>query len=151
MDIRAVNNFAIKGDIITDLIYSKMPTKLENTVASRLKYCRLNRRLTKRELGKLSKVCWETISNIESGKHYKISTIKKLAIALNVTTKWLGCLEFLPENTIGQKIKKARLIHGLSRKEAAELIDCDEKSIFNLEHSKKSTKDMNEVLYKLSI
>lgn len=149
MDIRAINNFGIKGDIITDLIYSNLPTTVGNTVASRLKYKRLNNCLTKKELGKLAKICWQTISNIENGKPYKISTIRKLANALNITIKWLGCLEFLPEDTIGQKIKKSRLMHGLSREEAAILMGCDVKSIFNWEHDRKiPVKSIVEFLYK---
>ncbi|MNN81698.1 hypothetical protein D3C81_1985480 [compost metagenome] len=50
---------------------------------------------------------------------------------------FLGCFEDLPENTLGQKLVKARLYHGLLVKEAAAILNVDSKTITNWELDKK--------------
>lgn len=94
-----------------------------------------------RKLAEMAGVCWQTVSNIEHGRPYKLSTIKELAKVLDVTVCWLGCFELLPEKTFPDKLKKARLIHGLSRKEAAKLIGCDVKSLFFWENGYRAPVD----------
>lgn len=82
------------------------------------------------------------ISYAEHGKRLcTLKTMKKLATALNVSVSWLACFELLPEETFTQKLKKARLVRGLCRDEAAKIIGCDVKSLCNWELGyKKPTK-----------
>ncbi|HEX6922350.1 MAG TPA: hypothetical protein VF149_00885, partial [Bacillales bacterium] len=48
-------------------------------------------------------------------------TIKKLAKVLSKPIWYLGCYDILPEKTIGQKFKKARLHHALTLSDAANI------------------------------
>ncbi|NGQ97504.1 transcriptional regulator [Brevibacillus sp. SYP-B805] len=41
--------------------------------------------------------------------------LRVLADALGVSVAYLGCFENLPEETLGQQIKKARLYHGYTK------------------------------------
>lgn len=47
-------------------------------------------------------------------------TVRALAKALEQPIWFLGCYEVLPEDTLGQRIRKARLYHGLTKKEFAD-------------------------------
>ena len=47
-------------------------------------------------------------------------TVRALAKALEQLIWFLGCYEVLPEDTLGQRIRKARLYHGLTKKEFAD-------------------------------
>ncbi|RNB57919.1 transcriptional regulator [Brevibacillus gelatini] len=43
--------------------------------------------------------------------------LRKLSEALGMSIAYLGCFENLPEHTLGQRIKKARLYHGYNKRE----------------------------------
>ncbi|MFC7443069.1 helix-turn-helix domain-containing protein [Laceyella putida] len=74
------------------------------------------------------------ISDIENNKSKPtITTLRRISRVLGETISYLGCFELLPENTLGQKIKKARLYHGLTKEEFAKLLSVDTKSLRNWE------------------
>lgn len=76
--------------------------------------------MTIRELAKSTSLSSIAISNLESGKtNPALPNLRLLAQVLNVPIAFLGCFETLPENTLGQQIKKARLMHGLTKLEMA--------------------------------
>jgi transcriptional regulator with XRE-family HTH domain len=73
-------------------------------------------------------------SAIENGFHVpRVPTLQSLANALKSTVWYLGCFEALPEDTMGQKIKKARLFQGLTRAEFAQRLGVTEYTITNWE------------------
>lgn len=55
-------------------------------------------------------------------------TVRALAEALKQPVWFLGCYELLPEDTLGQRIRKARLYHGLTKKEFANRFGVNEKT-----------------------
>lgn len=65
-----------------------------------------------------------------------MQTLKKLSTVLNLPISYLGCFEELPETTLAQKIYKARLYQGLTKKELAKQLGLDVKTITNWESGK---------------
>lgn len=60
------------------------------TIGERLRTARLRRVLTQQELQARSGILEVTISRIENGHHQpRASTVRKLAVALDVTAEWL--------------------------------------------------------------
>ncbi len=71
-----------------------------------------------------------TVSKVENGRQIPIVlTIRALASVLEQPVWFLGCYEALPENTLGQRIRKARLYHGLTKKEFADRLGVNEKTV----------------------
>jgi transcriptional regulator with XRE-family HTH domain len=71
-----------------------------------------------------------TVSKVENGRQIPIVvTVRALAEALKQPIWFLGCYELLPEDTLGQRIRKARLYHGLTKKEFADMLGVNEKTI----------------------
>lgn len=58
------------------------------------------------------------------------SNLRKLSEALGVSIAYLGCFESLPEHTLGQQIKKARLYHGYNKREFAKKIGVSARMIW---------------------
>lgn len=59
--------------------------------------------------------------------------LRKLSKALGVSIAFLGCFEDLPEETLGQRIKKARLYHGYTKKEFGKLMGVSSRMIWGWE------------------
>lgn len=71
-----------------------------------------------------------TVSKVENGRQIPIVvTVRALAEVLKQPVWFLGCYDVLPEDTLGQRIKKARLYHGLTKKEFADRLGVNEKTI----------------------
>lgn len=70
-----------------------------------------------------------TVSKSENNKAIEIDTLKKLSIILEQPIWWLGCFENLPECTLAQRITKARLYHGMTKREFAKLLGVNERTI----------------------
>ena len=74
------------------------------------------------------------MSSIENGRNPpSIKTLRAIAPLLNTSIAELGRFEDLPEDTLGQKILKARMSCGMCRKEMADAIGISERTIFNWE------------------
>lgn len=54
-------------------------------------------------------------------------TARALAAALKQPVWFLGCYDALPEDLLGQRIRKARLYEGLTKKEFADRLGVNEK------------------------
>lgn len=67
-----------------------------------------------------------------------MQSLRLIAKALDTPISYLGNFENLPENTIGQRIKKARLYHGLTKKELAEILNINPKTLANWEQDKQT-------------
>lgn len=71
-----------------------------------------------------------TVSKVENGRQIPIVvTVRALAEVLKQPIWFLGCYEVLPEDTLGQRIRKARLYEGLTKKEFADKIGVNEKTV----------------------
>lgn len=101
---------------------------------TRLKHIRFIKNLTIKELASVIHVSEATIINVE--KNYclpSLPTLQRLSQVLDVPIHFLGCFEQLPEQTFGEKLKKARLYSGLTKRELAEQLGIDAKTIYNWE------------------
>ena len=85
-----------------------------------------------------------TVSHAENGKPIEIETLKKLSFILEQPIWWLGCFETLPADTLAQRIRKCRLYHGLTKREFANKLSVNEKTIrfWEGEKSKPSVKSL---------
>ncbi|MRG28249.1 helix-turn-helix domain-containing protein, partial [Laceyella tengchongensis] len=100
------------------------------TTAARVRNARISQNMTIRELAKAAGLSDVAISDIENNKSKPtITTLRQISNVLNQPISLLGCFESLPENTLGQKIKKARLYHGLTKEKFASLLSVDVKSL----------------------
>lgn len=71
-----------------------------------------------------------TVSKVENGRQIpNVVTARALAEVLKQPICFMGCYEVLPEDTLGQRIKKARLYEGLTKKEFAERLGVNEKTV----------------------
>ena len=71
-----------------------------------------------------------TVSKVENGRQIPIVvTVRALASVLKQPVWFLGCYETLPEDTLGQRIRKARLYKGLTKKEFADKLGVNEKTV----------------------
>jgi ribosome-binding protein aMBF1 (putative translation factor) len=105
-----------------------------STQAGRIRQAHHKKNLTIKELAELTGLSPECIGAIENGKRSPtIVTIKMLADALDAPVWYLGCFENLPESTTAQRIKKARLFHGLSQVQLAESWGVSERIIYDWE------------------
>jgi transcriptional regulator with XRE-family HTH domain len=59
--------------------------------------------------------------------------LRRLSEALAVPIAYLGCFENLPEHTLGQRIKKARLYHGYNKREFGEILGVSRRMIVGWE------------------
>jgi transcriptional regulator with XRE-family HTH domain len=91
-----------------------------NTSGKRIRSARHEKFLTIAELAAASGFSVATITNAENDKiTMQVNNLKTLSIILEKPTSYLGCFEDLPEETLGQRITKARLYHGQTKKEFA--------------------------------
>lgn len=112
-----------------------MPPRLEGGIkGNRMKEARIRAGYGVAELANLIGVSQPVISYFESGRRVPtINNLQKIAEALGVSVAYLGDFESLPESTFAEKVKKARLYHGLLKKDFALLIGVDTKTIQNWE------------------
>lgn len=98
---------------------------------SRLRQARIAKELTMTELAEKANLSLRTICLLENNTTAKAS-IKNLSILskiLEVPIPYLGCFENLPEKTLGQRITKARLYHGYTKKDFASLLNVNVSTI----------------------
>lgn len=101
------------------------------TPGERIRACRQSKGWLIKTLAKKSGLSITGISYIENGKsNPDLKTLKKLAEVLDVPVSHLSCYEMLPENTLMEKLEKARLYHGHTKKEMAHELGVSIKSIF---------------------
>lgn len=96
----------------------------ENTLNAKIKYLRLKKGLSLKELAQICELNAMTLSYIEN--HVKMpymSTLRRIAVALDTTVSYLLDAKNMPEETNGQRIKKYRIIKELSVKELSELVN----------------------------
>ncbi len=138
---RANNNFELS--IVKQIYFTKYnENALYNSTNSsspgaRIRLARIARGMTIEELAKASRMSQTAISNLENDKKTpRIKSLQKLSQILKVPIFYLGCFEQLPENTLGQRIMKARLFHGFTLREFAEILGINHKTLRGWEQDK---------------
>ncbi len=87
--------------------------------------------MTKVDLSKKTGISVVSIRLAETGQIVPTpSALRLYAHALGVTVAYLGCYENLPEDTLGQKITKARLYHGMTKSEFAKEIGVNVRTLY---------------------
>lgn len=82
------------------------------------------------DIAKAAGLSSATVSKVENGRQIPIVvTVRALAKALKQPVWFLGCYEVLPEDTLGQRIRKVRLYEGLTKKEFADRLSVNEKTV----------------------
>lgn len=102
-----------------------------NTPGERIRWARYKKGLDIVDVARMANLSEGNLSRIENsrGGGICVTTIKNLSTLLEQPIWFLGCYENLPEKTIGQRIRKARLYHGMTNKEFAESIGVNEKTV----------------------
>jgi len=101
-----------------------------STIADRCHWARLRAGMDIVDVARAAGLSSATVSKVENGRQVPIVvTIRALASVLKQPIWFLGCYETLPVDTLGQCIRKARLYHGLTKKEFADRLGVNEKSV----------------------
>lgn len=101
-----------------------------NTIADRCHWARLRTGMDIVDVARAACLSSATVSKVENGRQIPVVvTVRALAEALEQPVWFLGCYEVLPEDTLGQRIRKARLYHGLTKKEFADRLGVNEKTV----------------------
>lgn len=134
-----------------------MPKNLpEDTIGQRIKKARLEKDWTIKYLAKVANVNEVTVSKYEKDaiKNHTLSILRKLSQALNISMKYLSDYNQLPENTLGQKIRKYRLLKGLDYEELAKKVNLDPSTVLRIENNKTKNpypKTIEKIEYVLNI
>lgn len=101
-----------------------------DTPGSRLRKARIENNMTIRDLAKVTGLAKLSIINLEADKTFaSLPHLRLLAISLKVSVAFLGKFESLPEKSLGQKIKKARLYHGYTKADFSRQLGVDVKTL----------------------
>ena len=104
---------------------------------ARLRQARVTNNMTIRDLCAITGLSDVAIKNLESDKfNASLPNLRMFAKVLRISIGYLGCFEMLPENTLAQRVTKARLFHGLTKEEFAHVIGVDVKTLRNWEQGK---------------
>ncbi|MEG6615419.1 helix-turn-helix transcriptional regulator [Peptococcaceae bacterium 1198_IL3148] len=115
-------------------VYNSNP----NTPGARLRKARIDKNMTIRDLATIAQIAPNNISLLETDKtKAKLHTLRRLSSALDAPVSYLGCFESLPEDTLGQRISKARHFHGLTKRELAATIGVNVKTLREWEQDKR--------------
>jgi len=104
---------------------------------ARLRQTRVTNNMTIRDLCVVTGLSDVAIKNLETDKfNASLPNLRMFAKVLHVSIEYLGCFEMLPENTLAQRVTKARLFHGFTKEEFAQIIGVDVKTLRNWEQGK---------------
>lgn len=108
-----------------------------NFPGARIRLARINKGMTIEDLAKISGITKFELGKIERGeRNPSIATLRKLSQVLKVPIAYLGCFEQLPEDTLGQRIIKARLFHGFTQREFAKILCINHKILHSWEQDR---------------
>lgn len=109
----------------------------------KIKRLRLAKGYTIKGLAERSDVSITTISALESGHPvYKLSTIASLAHALDIDSSVLTDAKNMPEDTLAQKIEKARIMRCHTRQQAMEAIGISNHTYMNVLEGRRQPSNM---------
>jgi len=108
-----------------------------NSPGARLRQAKVTNNMTIRDLCAITGLSVTAIKQLEADKfNASLSNLRKFAKVLKVSIEYLGCFEMLLENTLAQRITKARLFYGFTKEEFAPIIGVDVKTLRNWEQGK---------------
>lgn len=129
---------------------------MPNNLGKALRNARRAKALTQEQLAKLSGVTREEISKIENNWYKNPNKLPVLLKCLNVNVKDFLLevqleTEVVEEDSLAEKIRKARRLKGLTQEQLAILSDMTREQISNIEHgkTKKPTKMTLDNLYRV--
>ncbi len=110
----------------------------DDSPGGRLRAARTAKQMYLIDLAAATGLCTRTIGLAEANK-LKVSppSLRRLSKVLGVSVAFLGGFEKLPESTFGERIVKARLFHGYTKREFAKLLGVHERTLFDWEHNRK--------------
>jgi transcriptional regulator with XRE-family HTH domain len=98
------------------------------TLGDHLRKARLDRGLSQPDVAKLFNVTTDTVTGWELERHQPTAKFARAIIA------FIGYVPFANEDTsLGKRLRLARLVSGMTQKEVADLIDCDESNLRRIE------------------
>lgn len=116
----------------------------KNTTGARVRQARIEKNMTIADLVRASGFSEFTIICIELNKVNPLfSTLKTLGNVLGVPFYKLGGFDLLPEKTLPERIKKARLMRGMTKADYAKEIGVNQKTIRLWESGKNFPKEEN--------
>ncbi|UYZ15190.1 helix-turn-helix domain-containing protein [Brevibacillus sp. WF146] len=90
----------------------------DDTPGGRIRRARLEKNMLLVDLAAATGLSVRSLRLAEQNKStVSPPNLRRLSEALAVPIAYLGCFENLPEQTLGQRIKKARLYHGYNKRE----------------------------------
>jgi len=128
MGKRACNN--LEALSITKTVISPVSSETTipgNTVAQRVLWARMKNTLTRQNLSELSGISLTTLSKIENNHclNHDVKVIKRLAEALHQPIWFIGCYDLLPNDSLGEQIRRMRLNNGQYIQELADELGID--------------------------
>ncbi|HVJ48325.1 helix-turn-helix transcriptional regulator [Desulfitobacterium sp.] len=140
MHNRAVHNMGIlyiKKEVLPP--WQTGITLVGNTVGTRIRRARIAMNMTIKDLVRASGLSEFTIINIEHDKENpSLPTLKILSNTLGITVSELGSFNLLPENTIPEKLTKARLMLGMNKTQFAKFVGVDQTTVRFWERGKQA-------------
>lgn len=114
-----------------------------DTTRDRIQWALLRKNYTIAYVASKTGLSPATITNPKS-----IASLRLLANILGLTVEFLGCLENSPEETLGQRITKARLLHGLTKEGLAKQLRVDVRTLRGWEQDKQKPTEENMSMLK---
>lgn len=105
---------------------------------TRIRQARQEKNLTMKEIADQIGISMTAIGKIERGVTTpSLPTLRNISLILERPISYLGCFENLPQESLGQKLKKARLYQGLFVTEVANIFNVNVKTIKNWESDRR--------------
>jgi transcriptional regulator with XRE-family HTH domain len=106
----------------------------DDTPGGRIRRARLEKNMLLVDLAAATGLSVRSLRLAEQNKStVSPPNLRRLSEALGVSIAYLGCFENLPEQTLGQRIKKARLYHGYNKREFGEILGVSRRMIVGWE------------------
>jgi transcriptional regulator with XRE-family HTH domain len=119
----------------------------DDSPGGRLRAARTAKQMYLVDLAAATGLCTRTIGLAEANK-LKVSppSLRRLSQVLAVSVAFLGGFEKLPESTFGERIVKARLYYGYTKREFAVLLEVSERTLYEWEHDRKIPPEEQRVI-----
>ncbi|MFD1888414.1 helix-turn-helix transcriptional regulator [Paenibacillus wenxiniae] len=122
----------------TMLPFMQQPPLLPiDTPGQRIRAARIENHMTIRQVASLIQISTNSRSLIENEKSKpSLSMVRKLSALFNKEIWYLGTYERMPEDTLGQRIRKARYYRAWIKQDLADYFKIEAKSVYNWEADK---------------
>lgn len=111
-----------------------LPEPDDDTPGGRIRRTRLSKHMCLVDLAKATGLSVVSLRLAEQNRTTVTpSNLRTIANALGVSVAYLGCFESLSEDTLGQRIRKARLYHGYTKREFAKIFGLSSRMIMGWE------------------